>query len=105
MVSMEQVDRLEIPEYELLIKAQELRQVDEEYTAHEIAFLGVAARATKGKRGTPVYKKFKDFFDYEKAVRKVLDGQKRVNVMQEVSALLKTTKETRKRKKEGIDNG
>lgn len=95
---MEQVDRMEIPEYELLMQAMELRQVDEEYRTHEQAFLTVAARATKGKKGTPVYKRFKDFFDYEEAIRKVKDGNKHRDVMHTVSALLKETRETRKKK-------
>lgn len=93
---MEQVDRMEIPEYELLMQAKELRQVDEEYRTHEQAFLTVAARATKGKKGTPVYKRFKDFFDYEEAIRKVKDGSKHRDVMQAVSALLKETKGKKK---------
>lgn len=89
---MEQVDRMDIPEYELLMRAKELRQVDEEYRTHEQAFLTVAARATKGKKGTPVYKRFKDFFDYEEAIRKVKDGNKHRDVMHTVSALLKEAK-------------
>ena len=95
---MEQVDRLDIPEYELLMQAMEMRQVDEEYRTHEQAFLTVAARATKGKKGTPVYKRFKDFFDYDGAIRKVKDGNKHRDVMHTVSALLKETRETRKKK-------
>ena len=83
---------MDIPEYELLMRAKELRQVDEEYRTHEQAFLTVAARATKGKKGTPVYKRFKDFFDYEEAIRKVKDGNKHRDVMHTVSALLKQAK-------------
>lgn len=83
---------MDIPEYELLMRAKELRQVDEEYRTHEQAFLTVAARATKGKKGTPVYKRFKDFFDYEEAIRKVKDGNKYRDVMHTVSALLKEAK-------------
>lgn len=89
---MEQVDRMDIPEYELLMRAKELRQVDEEYRTHEQAFLTIAARATKGKKGTPVYKRFKDFFNYEEAIRKVKDGNKHRDVMHTVSALLKEAK-------------
>lgn len=95
MKSMEEVDRLEIPEYELLMKAMNLRQVDEEYRTHEQAFLTVAARASKGKKGTPVYRKFRDFFDYEEAVRRVTDGARHRDVMHQVSAFLR---ETRKKK-------
>lgn len=83
---------MDIPEYELLMRAMELRQVDEEYRTHEQAFLTVVAKATKGKRGTPVYKRFKDFFDYDGAIRKVKDGNKHRDVMHTVSALLKEAK-------------
>ena len=95
---MEEVYRLEIPEYELLMKAANLRQVDEECRIHEQAFLTDVAKATKGKKGTPVYKKFKDFFDYEAAIKKVKDGSKHLDMMHAVSALLKETRETRKKK-------
>jgi len=100
---MDEVDRLEIPDYELLLKAAELRQVDGEYTAHEIAFLSVAAKATKGKRGTPVYKRFKDFFDYEGAVKKVLNGSKHRDIMHAVSALMKdrNSKKAKEERKNG----
>ena len=85
---MEQVLRLEIPEYELLMKAARLRWVDEEYRTHEQAFLNVYARATRGKKGRPVYKTFKDFFDYEKALEKIRTGTKRRDVLDAVSALM-----------------
>lgn len=96
---MAQVDRLELPEYELMMKAASLRRVDEEYRTHEQAYLNVAARATKGKKGRPVYKTFKSFFDYEKAIEKIQNGEKHRNMLQEVSALLK------KKKKEKKENG
>ena len=96
MKSMDEVDRLEIPEYKLLMKASNLRQVDDEYRLHEQAFLTVVARATKGKKGTPVYKRFKDFFDYESAIKKILSGDKHKDVMHAVSALLKEVKEKKK---------
>ena len=88
--SMAQVDRLELPEYELLMKASALRRIDEEYKTHEQAFLNVAARATKGKSGKPVYKTFKSFFNYDAAVRKILRGEQHRNVMHKVSALMKS---------------
>lgn len=91
--SMVQVDRLELPEYQLLMKALALRRVDEEYRVHEQAFLNTAARATKGKSGRPVYKKFSSFFDYDEAVKKVQNGEKHRSIMQKVSALLKEKKE------------
>lgn len=96
---MAQVDRLELPEYELLMKAAALRRVDEEYRTHEQAYLTVAAKATKGKKGRPVYKTFKSFFDYDAAIERVRNGEKHHDVMQKVSALLK------RKKKEKEENG
>lgn len=97
---MEEVDRLEFPEYELMMKACRLRQVDEEYRAHEQAFLAVVAKATKGKKHTPVYRRFTDFFDYEAAIRRITSGEERKSVMQAVSALMKETKKKEARRKD-----
>lgn len=54
-----------IPEYEILCDAYNLKSVDEEFKIHLQAFQNVRANAKKGK-GKPAYRKFKDFFDYEK---------------------------------------
>lgn len=65
-------------EYELLIKAEKLKQVDLDYRCHLVAYLVKAASAEKpnGKNKTaPVYKNFRKFFDYKKAVRFALDGK------------------------------
>lgn len=63
-LTFEQIDRLTIPEYELMIKAYELKEIDKANERHQLAWLTVSAGATK-KDGRPVYKKYKDFFDYE----------------------------------------
>jgi hypothetical protein len=72
--SFEQVDRLTIPEYELLMEAVRLKQVDKDYRNHLQAFLNFAVKAEKktGKnKSKPVYSKFKRFYDYESEVKKV----------------------------------
>lgn len=69
--SFEEVDRLTIPEYELLMEAVRLKQVDLDYRNHLQAFLNYSVKAQKktGKnKSRPVYKKFKKFFDYDKAI-------------------------------------
>lgn len=76
-----------------MMKAVSLRQVDDDYRTHAQAFLNVCAKATKGKKGTPVYKRFKDFFDYEGAINRVMNGGKRRDIMREVSALIKRKEE------------
>lgn len=69
-LTFEEIDRLTIPEYQMLIKAHELAEVDRANVRHQQAWLTVSAGATK-KDGRPVYKKFKDFFDYENELRKL----------------------------------
>lgn len=72
--SFEEVDRLTFPEYELLMEAVRLRQVDKDYRNHLQAFLNFAVKAQKkaGKnKSKPVYGKFKRFYDYEKEVARV----------------------------------
>lgn len=72
--SFAEVDRLTIPEYQLLMEAVRLRQVDMDYRNHLQAWLTFAAKAEKksGKnKSKPVYSKFERFYDYEKEIKKV----------------------------------
>lgn len=71
--SFAEVDRLTIPEYELLMQAVRLKQVDMDYRNHLQAFLNFAVKAEKksGKKSKPVFTKFKRFYDYEKELAKV----------------------------------
>lgn len=57
----------------MLMEALSLREVDMDYRVHQAAFLNQSVKATKGKgkNARPVYKKFRDFFDYEKAVNDI----------------------------------
>ena len=49
------------------------RRTDKEYWAARVAWLAMSAQAKKkaGKSYRPVYKKFKQFFDIEKATAEV----------------------------------
>lgn len=74
-----QVDRLTIPEYNLLMETLKLRMLDESLHEHKQAYLNFAVQAEKkvGKGKTkPVYRKFKDFFDYDKELKKIKDRKK-----------------------------
>jgi hypothetical protein len=69
--SFEEVDRLTIPEYLLLMEAVRLKQVDMDYRNHLQAYLNFSVKAEKktGKnKSRPVYTRFRKFFDYEKAI-------------------------------------
>lgn len=69
--SFEEVDRLIIPEFNLLMEAVNLKQVDQDYRNHLQAYLNFAVKAERksGRRSKPVYKKFKDFFNYPSAIK------------------------------------
>ncbi len=72
--SFAEVDRLTIPEYQLLMEAVRLKQVDMDYRNHLQAWLTFAAKAEKksGKnKSKPVYSKFERFYNYEKEIKKV----------------------------------
>ena len=80
MKSFAEVNQLTIPEYNLLMKAATLKEIDKDYRNHLQAFLNVKAKAQKkaGKNKTrPVYNTFKKFYNYENALKSVFEGQKK----------------------------
>ena len=77
--SFEQVDQLTLAEYEIMMEALELRMLDESLHEHRQAFLNFAVCAEKkaGKGKTkPVYRRFKQFFDFDKELRKIKNRRK-----------------------------
>ena len=78
--SFEQVDQLTLAEYEIMMEALELRMLDESLHEHRQAFLNFVVKAEKkaGKGKTkPVYKRFRQFFDYEKELKKMRERKKK----------------------------
>lgn len=71
--SLDEVDRITIPEYELLMEAANLKRVDMDYRNHLQAWLNRAVKAEKGKgkNAKPVFTKFKQFYDYKGEIKKV----------------------------------
>ena len=63
-------------EYELLVRAAELRDVDTDYRLHEQAFLNFVVQGRK-KNGRPVYRRFKQFFNYAQEVKEVIEKRKK----------------------------
>ncbi|MCL2865622.1 MAG: hypothetical protein FWE25_08795 [Lachnospiraceae bacterium] len=113
MKSFAEVDALYLEEYRILIKALELRKVDEERNMHWQAFLNFAVKAEKksGKNKTkPVYTKFEQFFHYEKAIERLKkrDGQEKgKSVLSGLNKFLKKEKSDdsgAKRKSNDKDN-
>lgn len=61
-------------EYQIRLKAFRLRRLDKEYDMHVQAWINQSVQATKtqGKKEVPVFKRFKDFFDYEAKENEIL---------------------------------
>ena len=77
--SCAEVDRLTIPEYELLMEGVRLKQIDKDYRNHLQAFLNFVVKSEKrvGKnKSRPVYNTFKKFYDYEKEIEKTKSENK-----------------------------
>ena len=89
--SFRDVDRLTIPQYELMMRAVRLKQVDMDYRNHMQAYLNFVVKAEKktGKnKTTPVYLHFKKFYNYEKEVEKA-KGITRKNRFAGIGEILK----------------
>lgn len=89
--SFAEVDRLTIPEYELLMEAVKLKQVDLDYRNHLQAFLNFAVKAEKksGKKSKPVYSKFKRFYNYEEELEKAQNSGKEKSRFSGIGSILK----------------
>ena len=69
-----------LAEYELMMEALELKMLDESAHEHRQAFLNFAVKAEKkaGKGKTkPVYRRFRQFFDFDRELRKIKNRRKR----------------------------
>lgn len=63
-----------LPEYLYKFQAYRLKQIDKQYDMHLQAWLHVQANSTKtqGEKQVPVFKKFNEFFDYEKRINEIM---------------------------------
>lgn len=87
---LEEVETLTLYEYQLLMKAHRLKQVDQQHHMHQQAWLNRAAGATKqvGQKEVGVYKTYKEFFDYEAQLKQV-DAPKKSRLSKEQKRLAK----------------
>lgn len=71
--SLYDIEVLTLYEYEARMYAFRLKQADEELKMHKQAWINHQVTATKeqGKKQVPVYKSFKQFFDYEKHINNI----------------------------------
>lgn len=74
-MSFDEMDKLSVRDFNTLMKAVEIRQVDQLNRIHLQAFQNFRAKAKKkaGKgKLKPVYSTYKKFFDYEKELNKAM---------------------------------
>lgn len=76
--SFDQVDKLTIRQFNILMDAAKLKNVDLDYRDHLQAYLNVVAQSTKksGKKIKPVYTTFDKFYDYQSEIDKAIGKQK-----------------------------
>ena len=90
--SFAEVDRLTIPEYNLLMDAVSLKRIDQDYRNHLQAYLNFSVKAEKktGKgKSKPKYDKFKKFYDYEAELSKVTKKSNEKSRFSGIGKLLK----------------
>lgn len=87
--NLDHVDNITPYEYRLLMKSKELEMVDEEYRIHLQAYLNMSAQAKKraGKKVKPVYTTFNKFYNYKKALDRVM-GVKRKSKFDELAKFI-----------------
>lgn len=75
--SFTEVDKLYWKEYLLLMKAAAIKELNKERDIHLLAYLPEIAgqRKRQGKTSVPVYKNFKEFYDYEGRRKELLNEQ------------------------------
>lgn len=81
-----------IPQYEILIKALNRKNVDKEFYQHRQAFLNFSVQSQRkaGKSKTkPVYNTFKKFYDYEKRLKEVENMGKKSKIFRAISSFRK----------------
>lgn len=88
--SIQEVNYLMLFEYNLLMKAYQLREVDKEYWVHREAWANNEVKATKrqGKEIVPVYKTFKQFFDFEERLNEVKNSDKEAKQLTKLEQLM-----------------
>lgn len=86
-----------------MLEAVRLKNVDLDYRNHLQAFLNVSASAKKrsGKNEIPVYRTFKKFFDYDKAIKAA--KQKPENKSEKYKGLIALAQ--KQKRKEANDGG
>lgn len=69
-MSVLEAKRTTLADFEVMQEAYMLRNIDEQFMTYLQAWTNAQVQATD-KKGKPVYKKFKDFFDYDKILKEL----------------------------------
>lgn len=76
MTDLATIEKMTLKEYNLRMRAYRLQQVDRMFERRDLAWAIVTAKLVD-KEGNYIYREFKDFFDYDKALRAVENVQVR----------------------------
>lgn len=76
MTSMAEIDRVTLPEYRWRMKAANLRNLDKIHYIHLQSWTNRQVKAAR-RNGSPVYKRFRQFFNFEKEEKKLLEKEKK----------------------------
>lgn len=103
MTDWNQIDQLTLKQYRIMMRALELKQVDEEFKAHRQAYLNQVVKAEKqiGKSSRAVYDSFDKFFDYEARLQSVINP-KAPQKIQKSQSIAERLAELKKKRKEGV---
>lgn len=71
------INRMTIYEYELRLKAAELKRLDKSYDIHSQAWANQKSKALNNSGKKSAYKSFKDFFNFEKQENEILGVSKK----------------------------
>ena len=74
---IDDINSMTVKEYDIYMEASRLRELDQLNLVHEAAMANQSAKATD-KKGKPLYRTYKDFFDFDKkerAIRKAFNGE------------------------------
>lgn len=71
--------RLTQADYEVMVKALNLRLIDEDFNRAKTVWYGQIVQNTErvGKNYKPQFEKFKEFFDYDKLIEEELYGERK----------------------------
>lgn len=78
------IKRMTIEEYRIRMKAYSLRQLDEEYKLHKLAWQINQAQAAD-KKGKAIYRRFDDFFNFKKMEQRILGTRPEDKVLKDKS--------------------